>query len=112
MVPHRPAIDRTVRPTVARPHPPAVTYRGTCEATHPATTGVAATRQDRPTSTENGVTAGLIVSGTVAVLTLGAAFTLLAPEGRPFWVVFPAGFGGVFPIASGLVALTTSADRD
>jgi len=42
---------------------------------------------------------------------LGTAFGLLAPGIEAFWVVFPVGFGGVLPIALGLVVVWTSANH-
>lgn len=68
---------------------------------------------DRPTSpfaaTQLGL--GLVVTGVVSLVTLGTAFGLLALGVEAFWVAFPVGFGGVLPLALGVLTLWT-ADRE
>jgi hypothetical protein len=71
---------------------------------------MATTERGRLAPTGNRVAMALIVSGIVSILTLGTAFALLAQGVEFFWVAYPVGFGGVLPIALGLVALRTPAD--
>ena len=60
--------------------------------------------------TENRAAAVLLASGVVSTLTLGAAFGLSALGVDDFRVAFPVGFGGVLPIALGVVALATAGE--
>lgn len=71
---------------------------------------MATTTQPQTALTTNRLAAGLIVTGLVTVLTLGVAFGLLALGVSVFWIAFPVGFGGVLPIALGVVALLTTDD--
>lgn len=72
---------------------------------------MAVTGQRQPATTGNRVATALIVAGSVSLLTLGTAFGLAAIGIDAFWVAFPVGFGGVLPIALGLVALWTAPDE-
>jgi hypothetical protein len=58
----------------------------------------------------NRVAIALIVVGILSLLTFGTAFGLLALGIEAVWVVFPVGFGGIPPIALGLVVGWTNAD--
>ncbi|MBB6645968.1 hypothetical protein [Halobellus ruber] len=71
---------------------------------------MATTSQTVPSLTGNRIATALVVSGLVSILTLGVAFTLLALGVEFFWVAFPVGFGGVLPIALGVVALATAGE--
>lgn len=70
-----------------------------------------ATGQHNPAATGNRVGTALIVGGIVSLLTLGTAFGLSAVGADTFWVAFPVGFGGVLPVALGLVALWTAPEE-
>lgn len=72
---------------------------------------MAVTGHNRPATLGNRVATALIVVGIISLLTLGTAFGLLALGIEAFWVVFPVGFGGVLPIALGLVVVWTSANH-
>jgi hypothetical protein len=72
---------------------------------------MAVTGHNRPASLGNRVAIAFIVVGILSLLTLGTAFGLLALGIEDFWVVFPVGFGGVLPIALGLVVVWTSPDN-
>jgi hypothetical protein len=67
-----------------------------------------ATNQDSLAPTGNAVAIALIVAGVISLLILGTAFALFALDIEYFWIVFPVGFGGVLPVALGLVALWTT----
>jgi hypothetical protein len=69
-----------------------------------------ATDHNRLAPTGNRIAIALVVSGIVSLLTLGTAFGLLALGVEYFWVAFPVGFGGVLPVALGLVALWSTTD--
>jgi hypothetical protein len=71
---------------------------------------MATTERGRLALTGDRLAMALVVSGIVSIVTLGTAFALLALGIEFFWVVYPVGFGGVLPIALGLVALRTTAD--
>lgn len=71
---------------------------------------MATTSQELPALAGNRIATALVVSGLVSILTLGVAFGLLALGVEFFWVAFPVGFGGVLPVALGVVALLTATD--
>ena len=75
-----------------------------------ATDSMATTSRERPTLTENRAATVLLVSGIVSLATLGTAFGLSALGVEAFWVAFPVGFGGVLPLALGVVALLTASE--
>lgn len=64
--------------------------------------------QNQQASTGNTVAVALVVAGIISLLTLGTAFALLILDVEFFWVAFPVGFGGVLPIALGMVVLRTT----
>lgn len=66
---------------------------------------MAPTSQEPRSVVQTRIGNGLIVSGLITILTLGTAFGLLTLGVEAFWVAFPVGFGGVLPVALGLVAL-------
>jgi hypothetical protein len=70
---------------------------------------MATTRNEPRSLARNRLGLALVVSGIVTILTLGTAFGLLAVGVEFFWIAFPVGFGGVLPIALGLVALRPTA---
>ena len=67
-----------------------------------------ATNQDSLVPTGNALAIALIIAGVISLLILGTAFALFALDIEYFWIVFPVGFGGVLPVALGLVALWTT----
>lgn len=69
---------------------------------------MAAADHNRLVPSGNRIAIALIVTGILSLLTLGTAFGLLASGIEAFWVVFPVGFGGILPIALGLVVVLTS----
>jgi hypothetical protein len=71
---------------------------------------MATTSQDSLALAQNRIGLALVVSGIITLLTLGTAFGLLALDVEFFWVAFPVGFGGVLPIALGLVAFVRTAE--
>jgi Predicted membrane protein len=66
--------------------------------------GVAADgpRRDPPSNDGEDSPLEAIAAGTVATITLGVAFGLLALGQSYFWVAFPVGFGGGMPLAVAL----------
>lgn len=69
---------------------------------------MAVTDRRRLTPTAAQVATGLVVAGIVSLCTLGTAFGLFAVGIEAFWVAFPVGYGGLLPIALGLVAWVTA----
>jgi hypothetical protein len=69
------------------------------------------TSQTRSVSNRRQIVSALVVSGVVTLLTLGVAFGLLVSGIELFWVAFPVGFGGVFPVALNPVGLRDSLRR-
>jgi uncharacterized membrane protein len=53
-----------------------------------------------------------VAAGVVTFLTLAVAFGLLALDVSYFWIAFPIGFGGGFPLAAGLVRWYESTKDD
>jgi len=71
---------------------------------------MAAADHNRLVTSGNRIAIALIVTGILTLITLGTAFGLLASGIESFWIVFIVGFGGILPIALGLVVVLTSTD--